>query len=353
MSAPTQPGRPVEQDGDGRAVDDFWQSSGFHLLARRGDGRLAVTDDFLRAYLARPELRPEDSCAAELELHRSLLAAPRMPVGSDRLAGLADPAARDNYAAFLRFRDLLLAHDSIEASYLALFRDGAVGLAPLFLDQMVHAILRGVLDGCRDPFRLRAAELLFRTQTVNITEGVVMLADEETVEMHVARSQRARELVQPAAAAPAQVELDVMSAADAADYWRRSDRFDMALDLGFTQPGLDALCRVLEAWVAHFLAVGVSVQPVQQIRDERWVWHIGLDAEATAILNGLYRGETVADSRIARLLSLFRLEFRDPADMREDIAGRPVYLAMAMTAASRLRLKPQNLLVHLPLRAPA
>ncbi len=341
-----------QRGGDGTAAD-FWQSSGFHLLEPRDDGRLGVTDDFLRAYLVRPELRPEGACAAELELHSSLLAVPRMAVDSDRLAGLADPTARDNYAAFLRFRDLLLAHDSIEASYLTLFRDGVTGLAPLFLDQMVHTILRGILAGCRDPFRLRAAELLFRTQTVTIAEGAVMLADEETVGMHAAQSQRSRELVQPPTGAPAQVELDVMSAANAADYWRRSDRFDMALDLGFTQPGLDALCRVLEAWVAHFLAVGVSVQPVQQIRDERWVWHIGLDAEATAILNDLYRGETVADSRIARLLSLFRLEFRDPADMRKDIAGRPVYLAMAMGPANRLRLKPQNLLAHLPLRAPA
>ena len=31
------------------------------------------------------------------------------------------------------------------------------------------------------------------------------------------------------------------------------------------------------------------------------------------------------------------------------IAGRPVYLAMCMTEAGRLRLKPQNLLVNLPL----
>jgi hypothetical protein len=35
--------------------------------------------------------------------------------------------------------------------------------------------------------------------------------------------------------------------------------------------------------------------------------------------------------------------------MREDIAGRPVYLAMAMDAQKRLRVKPQNLLVGLPL----
>ena len=40
------------------------------------------------------------------------------------------------------------------------------------------------------------------------------------------------------------------------------------LDLGFARPGLDALCRVLEAWVQHFTGAGVSIQPVQKITDE-------------------------------------------------------------------------------------
>ena len=50
---------------------------------------------------------------------------------------------------------------------------------------------------------------------------------------------------------------------------------------------------------------------------------------------------------------MFRLEFDDPSLMRADIAGRPVYLGMAMTEDKLLRLKPQNLLVNLPLAAPA
>jgi hypothetical protein len=36
-----------------------------------------------------------------------------------------------------------------------------------------------------------------------------------------------------------------------------------------------------------------------------------------------------------------------------DIAGRPIYLGMAMTTDNVLRLKPQNLLVNLPLAEPA
>jgi hypothetical protein len=332
-----------------RAGADFWQASGFHLLERGVDG-LVVTDDFLRAYLMRPELRPvAESCAAEIDLHGELMARPRTAVEDRQLALLADEAAQDNYRAFLRFRDLLLAHASIEAAYLSLFRAGQKGIAPLFIDQLAHVILRGMLADCVDPFRLRAAELLFRTQMVTVDDGAAMLADDEIVEMRAAQAEQSRELLQPAVRPHTHVEMDVMGEANAGGYWARSDRFDMALNIGFSQPGLDSLCRVLESWVAHFLGVRVSIQPVQQISDERWVWHVGLDAEASAILNALYRGETPPEATIARLLSLFRLEFLDPGDMREDIAGRPVYLAMAMDAQKRLRVKPQNLLVGLPL----
>jgi len=87
------------------------------------------------------------------------------------------------------------------------------------------------------------------------------------------------------------------------------------------------------------------------IPDERWVWHVGLDAEANIILNDLYNGRDVGEDRLRQILSLFRLSFRDPAQMRADIAGRPVYLGMAMDGAETLRLKPQNLLANLPLAA--
>jgi hypothetical protein len=35
--------------------------------------------------------------------------------------------------------------------------------------------------------------------------------------------------------------------------------------------------------------------------------------------------------------------------MVPELAGRPVYLALMMTADKRLKLKPQNLLLNLPL----
>lgn len=332
-------------------MTDFWLSSGFHLLRRDGQGRLAVTDDFLRAYLMRQELRPvEESCAAELALHQDLLAEPRRPVPAERLAAMADSDARDNYEAVLRFRDLLIAQDTLEAAYLALFRDGRTMLPPLFVDHLAHAILRNILDGCDEPFRLRAAELLFRSQKVNLQDGAIMLADEEVVEMSAAGGLNppGNLLAEPGAPARS-VALDVLDEAGGAFYWERSDRFDMVLDVAFTRPGLDALCRVLEAWIRHFLGVETAIHPVQAINDERWIWHVGLDAEASGILNDLYDGREVEQARLAQILSLFRLEFRDPAAMLPQIAGRPVYLAMAMTADNRLRLKPQNLLMNLPL----
>ncbi len=107
---------------------DFWLSSGHLLLDRTPEGRLEVTDDFLRAYLARPEIGPvEDSCASELALHRALLANPRLEVGAERLAALADPDARENYEVWLGFRDVLLSRDTLEEGYLALVRGEGPG----------------------------------------------------------------------------------------------------------------------------------------------------------------------------------------------------------------------------------
>ena len=115
-------------------MPDFWHSCGYRLLTTGTDGRLTLTDDFLRESLLRPELAPlPESCAAELALHEKLMAVPRGAVGESELAGLADPDIRENYAIWLRFRARLTAAPSLEAAYAALFRDG-VDVPPL----MVH-----------------------------------------------------------------------------------------------------------------------------------------------------------------------------------------------------------------------
>lgn len=335
-------------------MKELWPNSGYRLLRRSGNGRLTVTDDFLRAYFTRPEVAPQpESCDFEIALHADLLDDPRRAVARERLELLSDPDARENYRIVLAFRDRLIAADTIESCYRDLFRAGGspVPVPPLFIDHLAHVIMRGLLEGCDDPFRARAGELFFRRQSALNRDGAILLGDQETIAM-VRRTGGFGSLgmlIAETGAPLRQVELDVLNRDNAGDYWARSDRFDVVLDLTFGREGLDALCRVLEGWVQHFFDLKVSVQPAQTIADEYWVWHVGLDAEATLILNDLYNGVTVDDERRARLISLFRMEFADSASVQPQVRGRPIYMALAMAADDTVRLKPQNLLVNLPL----
>ena len=86
-----------------------------------------------------------------------------------------------------------------------------------------------------------------------------------------------------------------------------------------------------------------------KIESGDWVWHVGLDAEASGILNDVYLGKDVPEERQQRLLCLFRVDFLNAQDMRSEIAGQPVFLGLAMSKENLLRLKPQNLLMNLPL----
>lgn len=340
------------RDAATRTRPDFWRSSGHHLLRRREDGWLAVTPEFLRAYLARPELRPvEESCDRELALHAALVDDPARPVPASEVAALADPDARENYTVVLRFRDLLLEHGTAEGAYLEIVTSGRADVPALFASQLVHAILREVLSGADDPMRARAAELFFRTQSVNLEGGRVMLADEEIVEMYARNGGLGGlgQLLAESMTPMRRVELDVLDEDNAGAYWQRSDRFDTVIDFRFTEPALDAFARVMEAWVAHFLKLETRIQPMQAIRDERWSWHVGLDAEATRLLNALYRGEELRPQEAERILGLFRMEIRDGRAVADAMRGKPVYLGLAMGEDGKLRMKPQNLLANLPL----
>ena len=106
-------------------MHDFWLSCGHHLLDRDEGGGLVVTDEFLKAYLARPELAPpDDACVVERTLHAALLTNPRRPVDASEIAAIADQDARENWTIMIAFRDLLVAHRTIEAAYLQLVRSG-------------------------------------------------------------------------------------------------------------------------------------------------------------------------------------------------------------------------------------
>ncbi|MEP7182381.1 MAG: DUF6352 family protein [Betaproteobacteria bacterium] len=333
-------------------MPDFWPACGFRLLAVGADGRLTVTDDFLRALLLRPELAPiPESCAAELALHDRLTAAPRAAVADAEVAAIADPDARENYQIWLRFRQRLADAPSLEAAYAALFRDG-VDVPPMLVHQLSQILLRHVLGDGADPMQARAAEMLFRPQTIAVRDdGAVMAADAVSIDVHATTGGFGSlgELLRQNRTPSRMVEFDVLDTANAATYWERDERHDLAVSLNRGQPALDALCRVLERWIAHFHGVTVAIRPQSEIDDRRWVWHVGLDAEASALLNDLYNRAEVDAERMGRLLCLFELVFENPADMRPAIAGRPVYLAMAMDADRKLKLKPQNLLLNLPL----
>lgn len=328
---------------------DFWRSAGFHLTHRDAVGRVAVTPDLVRAYLTRPEVHPvEESCEAEHRLFEALMADPFRPVSAAELAAIADADAADNYRIVLAFRDRLVAAGSVDAAYAGLFGEAPQSLPPVFLDQMVHLIVRNLLAGESDALRLRAAELFFREQRVSEEDGRILLADAEFVAMRAASPEGGQAALLAGAPAPRTVTLDLLTEHDGAEYRRRSDRFDTAVDFRFAEPAQDAFARVLEAWIGHFHALPVRIQPMQAIRDERWSWHVGLDAEATHLLNALYRGAPAAASD--RMVALFRLECLDPGAFIDTMVGKPVYLGLAMTPARLIKMKPQNLLANLPLR---
>jgi len=304
----------------------------------------------------RPEIRPvEESGPNEVELHEALLEDPRRDVEAEALERIEDADARDNYRLLLAFFERLKRAACLESCYLEIFSGGNVSVPPLFVDQLAQIIVRGVLEGCDDPLEPRAGELFFREQKAGTDDGVVMLADLETVEMRASGGSLGNlgRLIVEAQAPLATVNLDVLDTENAQNYWVRDQRHDFVISMNFGRAANKAFCRVVEKWIRHFFGVAVSVAPLRSIEDRNWAWHIGLDAESTALLNELWRGEEVEPGRFRRMLALFRLDFDDPASMRSDIAGRPVYLALSMDDNNAVRMKPQNLLLNLPLASRA
>ena len=313
-----------------------------------------------------------ESCEAELALHTALNDAPSKPVGSVELLALKDLDARESYAHFLRFRDGLLASGTLEAYYLKLFPrsgKGQVNIPPLFVDMLVDAITHSMLGDAADAYEARAREMLFRTQRISTQNGQVLSGDQFTLDMlnETGGLGDIGRFLAEAKAPMATVNMQVLTDDNAAAYFQQAaGRHAFLLDLthevtndlshGLTftmtraRSGLKALASVLQKWVQHFLGVAVTIRPLQKIDDEAWRWHVGLDAESTALLNDLYEGRDVEPARLQRLVSLFRLDFADPQDVRPDVAGKPVYLGLMMNADGIVKLKPQNLLVNLPLR---
>jgi len=334
---------------------EFWVASGHHLTRRADHGGLVATPELIMAYLARPELMPPaDACEAERNLHASLLADPLRPVSGADIAALADADARENWSFMTNFRDRLMAAPSLEAVYVALARRGAGDLPPIFLSQLCHLILRNALEGCEDPYVLRAAELFYRSQLAALHDGTLLLADAEVIEaeqhaQHDIHSSPLTAMLQPKAFG----EIDVMDDENAWTYWSRSDAHAMVMNLGGNTKARAGLCRVIERWIGHLLGVTVNVETIASIEDRDWRWFVGLDSEATRIGNALWRGDGLEGNAAERIVSLMRLHFEDSRLVDERVGNKPVYLILAMGADKVVRLKPQNLIAGLPLAATA
>ena len=329
-------------------MKDFWLSCGHHLLDRDEGGGLLVTDEFLKVYLARPELAPPlEACVVERTLHAALLNDPRRRVEASEIAAIADADARENWALMVAFRDHLVRHKTLEAAYADLVRHGIGRTPPLFINQLVHVILRNALDGCEDAFVLRAAELFFRPQRLTLHEGSLIAADEETI---AGTSGTPASPLVSMLGIPAQADIDVMNDDNAHLYWEHSDLFHTAIDLTAGRRGLQALGDVIARWISHVLAIEVDVEPLTEVRDVSLTWYVGLDADGTKIGDALWNGEALDEATRARVIGLFRLTFRDLSVVSDKAGNEPIYLILAMSADKIVRMKPQNLITGLPIR---
>jgi uncharacterized protein DUF6352 len=329
-------------------MTDFWHSCGHHFLDRDESGGYVITDDFLKVYLARPELiPPPDACSVERSLHAALIADPRRSVTASDIMEIADRDARENWEILVDFRDHLLRHKTLEAAYIDLMRRGVGKTPPLFIDQLVHVILRNALDDVADPHVLRAAELFFRTQRVTLHHGSLVAADEETI---AGGGEAPASPLVSMLGLPSDAAIEVLNDNNAGSYWERSDRFDMAIDLSGGRTGLAALAKVMERWVGHLLGFAVTIEPLTELRNAPLSWYVGLDADATQIGNALWQGDELDENATTRVVGLFRLSFRDPRLMLDKVRGEPIYLVLAMSREHLIRMKPQNLVTGLPVK---
>jgi len=333
-------------------MQNFWINSGFNTLTKNDHGWLRVTPDYLRFILQRAELIPiAESGPHERGLHQALLDEPLRAIRAEELGKIEDADARENYIHFLKLRKALLDAVTVERFYLQTFRKGVIDIPPVFLDMAAHAITRSLLEGTEDIYEIRAGEVMFRRQRVSTDGGQVLAADAETIQLFsdTGGFGSVGRLLAQQGTPLASVNMDVLSHENLQLYWLREDRYTYLLDLTLGRAGEQALARLLGRWVRHFLGLEVVLESLGKVEDETWRWHTGLDMESTAILNDLYEGREVDAARQQRLILLYRLTFADAREMRQDVADKPIYLGIAISEDNVLKLKPQNLLINLPL----
>jgi hypothetical protein len=182
---------------------------------------------------------------------------------------------------------------------------------------------------------------------MTLHEGSLIAADEETISGQ--GTTPASPLVSMLGI-PAEAEIDVMNDDNAAFYFEHSDQFHVALDLTGGRRGLQALGAVIALWIRHLLATEADIEPLIEMREEKFTWYVGLDADGTKIGDALWNGEDLDEVTQSRLIGLYRLTFRNPDVAMEKVKGEPIFLILAMDKDKILRLKPQNLVTGLPIR---
>lgn len=330
--------------------DDFWVASGHHLVDRDAQGGLVLTDAFLAAYLARPELVPPDeACPVERGLHASLLAEPRRAVPADELALVADADARENLGHFLAYRDLLLAHPTLEAAYVALVTKGKPRLPVIFMGHLAHVIARNAFDEVSDGWTLRAAECFYRPQRLTFHEGRSLLADAETIETH--EHDRTHSPLLSMLGGPAVSELEVLNDVNAGTYRARSDAHDLVLDITDLAGGRAAMARAMTRWIAHLTGIEIEFTPVDRFSGHDFGWFLSLDQDGTALANKVWRGEALEEEEAARVLALFTFTLPQHPRLEAGRRGAAGFAVLGSSADRFVRIKPQNLVAGLPLAA--
>src|SRR5262249_59879327 len=120
----------------------------------------------------------------------------------------------------------LVGHKTVEAAYLDLVRRGVGETPPLFINQLVHVILRNLLDRCDDVFVLRAAELFFRPQRLTVHDGSLIAADEEKV---TGVSPQTASMLVVMLGLPAAGAIHRLNDGNAESDWERSRMFELSL----------------------------------------------------------------------------------------------------------------------------
>lgn len=316
----------------------FWRASGLSSLDVDAHGGLVVTDAFLLHWLRRPEfgLAAADDPQARA-LSDLLSAQPRAPIDDTRLAALPDTSERERWRHFIRFRDRLLAAPNLQSAYARLYADaaaaGRIDVPAPYAERLSQIVVQQLLVDCDDGLVLRVAELWFRDQTVRRDGARVLLTDRLASE------------------ARGNVDLEVLDESNAPVYFDRDEAHGFTIDIAPGSGAARVFADLVARWVHRMIGVGVAVQPESAVEAGEWRWHVGLDAQASLLLDRIFRGEALAAGDSARLLLPLRLQFAQAADMLEEIAGTPVWLALAMDEGGGLRMKPQNLLFNLPLAA--